>query len=75
MVLNALHAARVRGGRDGEHARAAEVNAGGGTWGPCWSALSAPQDYTTAEKRKRESHSPLSLSIVHDAQSDEIRAM
>ena len=29
MVCNALHAARMRGGRDGEHARAAVVNAGG----------------------------------------------
>ena len=67
MVFNALHAARMRGGRDGEHAWAAAVNAGGegrrGSIDPSWSALLAPRAYTTTAKIK-VSHTHTSLSLL-----------
>ena len=43
---------------------------GEGTFGPRWSALSAPRLHH--RRKKSASHAHLSASFVHDAQSDEI---
>ena len=69
MVLNALRAARMRGRRDGSHARAAVVHAGG-----VFATLAGTHSQhngrsPTQHKNDESYHSP---SIVHDAQTEEI---
>ena len=75
MVFNALRAARTRGEggeRDGEHARAAVVDAVREHAALAGAHSQHRGGLHHHRKKNSETHSHLSPSIVHDAQSDEM---